>query len=152
MLAEIVATVEPGMLQLHGKESPTRVADIRAKFGLPVMKALAIREAADLKAMDPYYGLADRFLLDAKPPAGSDLPGGNGVSFDWSLLTALDGRTNYMLSGGLDAGNVGEALAISGATALDVSSGVESAPGVKDTSKIAAFLAAARAADARKGS
>ena len=130
MLAEIVATVEPGMLQLHGKESPTRVADIRAKFGLPVMKALAIREAADLKAMDPYYGLADRFLLDAKPPAGSDLPGGNGVSFDWSLLTALDGRTNYMLSGGLDAGNVGEALAISGATALDVSSGVESAPGV----------------------
>ncbi|WP_370322905.1 phosphoribosylanthranilate isomerase [Oricola sp.] len=151
-LAEIVATVEPGMLQLHGKENPTRVADIRAKFGLPVMKALSIREADDLKAIEPYYGIADRFLLDAKPPKGSELPGGNGVSFDWSLLGALDGKTNYMLSGGLDADNVGEALAISGAKALDVSSGVESAPGVKDINRIAAFLKAARAADARNGS
>lgn len=151
-LAEIVATVEPGMLQLHGKENPTRVADVRAKFGLPVMKALAIHEAADLKALEPYYGIADRFLLDAKPPAGSQLPGGNGVSFDWSLLAALDGGVKYMLSGGLDPDNVGEALAVSRAGALDVSSGVENAPGVKDITKIAAFLEAALAADARRRS
>lgn len=151
-LAEIVATVEPGMLQLHGKESPTRVADVRAKFGLPVMKALAIRDSDDLKAAEPFYGVADQFLFDAKAPAGSERPGGNGVSFDWSLLAALDGKTKYMLSGGLDADNVGEALTISRATALDVSSGVESAPGMKDIGKITAFLEAARAADARRGS
>ena len=151
-LAEIVAVVEPGMLQLHGKESPTRVADVRAKFGLPVMKAFAIREPDDLKKAEPYYGIADRFLFDAKPPANSELPGGNGVAFDWSLLAALDGKTNYMLSGGLDAENVAEALAVSGAKALDVSSGVESAPGVKDTTRIAAFLDAARAAETRNGS
>lgn len=151
-LAEIVATVEPGMLQLHGSESPTRVADVRAKFGLPVMKALAIREAVDLDKATPYLGIADRFLFDAKPPANSELPGGNGVSFDWALLATLDDRVNYMLSGGLDPENVEEALTISGARALDVSSGVESAPGVKDINKIAAFLEAARAADARNGS
>lgn len=148
-LADIVATVEPGMLQLHGKENPTRVADVRAKFGLPVIKALSIREADDLKKIDPYLGIADRFLLDAKAPEGSDLPGGNGVSFDWNLLTALDGKVDYMLSGGLDADNIAEALAISGARAIDLSSGVESAPGVKDTGKIAAFMDAVRAAQAR---
>jgi len=148
-LADIVATVEPGMLQLHGKESPTRVADVRAKFGLPVMKAFSIREAADLDAIEPYYGIADRFLFDAKPPANSALPGGNGVSFDWSLLAALDGKVNYMLSGGLDPENVAEALAVSGARALDVSSGVESAPGVKDINRIAAFLKAAQAGETR---
>lgn len=149
-LADIVATVEPGMLQLHGKEPPERVADVRAKFGLPVMKAFAIREAADLEQIAPYRGIADRFLFDAKPPAGSDLPGGNGVAFDWSLLAALDGQVDYMLSGGLDAGNIAEALAISGARGIDVSSGVESAPGVKDINKIAAFMDAVRAAEARK--
>ncbi|WP_425416545.1 phosphoribosylanthranilate isomerase [Oricola indica] len=148
-LADIVATVEPGMLQLHGKESPTRVADVRAKFGLPVMKAFSIREAGDLDAIEPYYGIADRFLFDAKPPANSALPGGNGVSFDWSLLAALDGKVNYMLSGGLDPENVAEALAVSGARALDVSSGVESAPGVKDINRIAAFLKAAQAGETR---
>ncbi|WP_223477662.1 phosphoribosylanthranilate isomerase [Oricola indica] len=148
-LADIVATVKPGMLQLHGKESPTRVADVRAKFGLPVMKAFSIREAGDLDAIEPYYGIADRFLFDAKPPANSALPGGNGVSFDWSLLAALDGKVNYMLSGGLDPENVAEALAVSGARALDVSSGVESAPGVKDINRIAAFLKAAQAGETR---
>lgn len=149
-LADVVATVEPGMLQLHGKEPPERVADVRAKFGLPVMKAFAIREAADLEQIAPYRGIADRFLFDAKPPAGSDLPGGNGVAFDWSLLAALDGQVDYMLSGGLDAGNIAEALAISGARGIDVSSGVESAPGVKDINKIAAFMDAVRATEARK--
>ena len=149
-LADIVATVEPGMLQLHGQEPPERVADVRAKFGLPVMKAFAIREAADMDLIDAYKDVTDRFLLDAKPPVGSDLPGGNGVSFDWSLLAKLDRKVKYMLSGGLDAENIGEALSISGARGVDVSSGVESAPGVKDTGKIAAFMDAVRAAEAAK--
>ncbi|TCD16033.1 phosphoribosylanthranilate isomerase [Oricola cellulosilytica] len=146
-LAEIIATVQPGMLQLHGDEPPERVADVRAKFGLPVMKALAIRDAADLEKIVPYRGIADRFLFDAKAPAGSELPGGNGISFDWRLLDAVDRDVDYMLSGGLDPENVAEAVVISGARALDVSSGVESAPGVKDKGRITAFLRAARAAD-----
>ncbi len=147
-LDAVVAAVKPDILQLHGKESPERVAEVRAAFSLPVMKAFAIREATDLARCVPYLTAADRFLFDAKPPEGSDLPGGNGVSFDWKLLAALDGNVDYMLSGGLDPENVGEALKISGARALDVSSGVESAPGVKDIEKIAAFVAAARAAEA----
>lgn len=150
-LDDIVASVKPDMLQLHGSETPERVAEVKTRYGLPVMKAMPIREATDLARVVPYLGIADRFLFDAKPPKDSDLPGGNGVPFDWQILAALDDNVDYMLSGGLDAKNVGEALAVSGAKAIDVSSGVERKPGVKDTKKIAAFLKAARAAEeARK--
>ncbi|MBB4186653.1 phosphoribosylanthranilate isomerase [Sinorhizobium terangae] len=154
-LDEIVSALKPDMLQLHGSESPDRVLTVKAVYGLPVMKALSIREASDLDRMEPYVGIADRFLFDAKPPAGSDLPGGNGVSFDWRLLDALDGSVDYMLSGGLNASNIGEALALTGARAIDTSSGVESAPGIKDLKLMEAFFDAVRRADderARAGS
>ena len=141
-LEAIVEAMRPAMLQLHGAETPGRVAAVKARHGLPVMKALAVSDAGDLDRLDAYRGVADRFLLDAKPPRGSDLPGGNGVSFDWSLLGALDARTPYMLSGGLDADNVAEALAAADPSGIDVSSGVESAPGVKDAALIEAFLLA----------
>lgn len=148
-LDEIVAAMAPDMLQLHGSESPERVADVKARYGLPVMKAFSLREAGDLAALAPYRGVADRFLFDAKPPKGSELPGGNGVSFDWRILTSLDADLDYMLSGGLNAGNVGEALAIANPPGLDISSGVESAPGVKDVRLIAAFFETVRSAEAR---
>lgn len=150
-LDAIVAAMSPDMLQLHGRETPERVAEVRARYGLPAMKALAISEAADLDGIALYRGVADRFLFDARPPAGSELPGGNGVSFDWRLLAALDRDVDYMLSGGLDAANVGDALRLANPPAIDVSSGVESAPGVKDTALIADFfhaVAAARKASA----
>ncbi|WP_417409344.1 phosphoribosylanthranilate isomerase [Hoeflea sp.] len=149
-LDEIVARVKPDWLQLHGGESPERAAKIKARYKLPVMKAFAIREAADLERIAPYQGIAERFLFDAKPPKGSDLPGGNGVSFDWQLLAALDGTASYMLSGGLSKDNIGEALSISGATMVDVSSGVESAPGVKDLDMMDAFVRAVQDADKRR--
>ena len=138
-LDEIVAAMSPEMLQLHGRETPQRVAEVKARYGLPVMKALAIGEAADLERTRPYLGIADRFLFDAKPPAGSELPGGNGVSFDWTILSALSGY-DYLLSGGLNAGNVTEALRLANPPGIDVSSGVERAPGVKDPSLIREFL------------
>ena len=143
-LDEMIPSVQPDILQLHGNESPERVAELKVRIGLPVIKALAIREAPDLERINPYLGVADRFLLDAKAPEGSDLPGGNGVSFDWNLLGALDREVDYMLSGGLDVANVTEALVVSGATAIDVSSGVEAAPGVKDIAKITAFIKTVR--------
>jgi len=149
-LDEIVSALSPDILQLHGSESPERVLSIEALYGLPVMKALSIREAGDLDRIDPYVGIADRFLLDAKPPAGSELPGGNGVSFDWRLLDALDGGVDYMLSGGLNADNIGKALALTGARAVDISSGVESAPGVKDVKLMDAFFEAVRRADVER--
>lgn len=145
-LDEIVAAMAPDMLQLHGSESPERVAEVKARYGLPVMKALSLREAGDIAAIAPYRGVADRFLFDAKPPKGSELPGGNGVSFDWRILTSLDADLDYMLSGGLNADNVGAALAIANPPGLDISSGVESAPGVKDARLIAEFFQAVRAA------
>jgi len=149
-LDEIVTRMKPDWLQLHGGESPERAAEIKARYNLPVMKAFAIREAADLERIAPYQGIAERFLFDAKPPKGSDLPGGNGVSFDWQLLAALDGTASYMLSGGLTKDNIGEALSISGATMVDVSSGVESAPGVKDLDMMDAFVRAVQDADKRR--
>ena len=106
-LDEIVAAVKPDMLQLHGSETPQRVKELKARHGLPVMKALPIREAGDLARCEPYRGIADRFLFDAKPPAGAELPGGNGLAFDWQLLATLDDGIDYMLSGGLDPENVG---------------------------------------------
>ncbi|MCO5155419.1 MAG: phosphoribosylanthranilate isomerase [Aquamicrobium sp.] len=144
----IVAAMRPDMLQLHGQETPARVAEVRARYRLPVMKALAISEAADLAGIAPFLGVADRFLFDAKPPKDAVLPGGNGVAFDWRLLATLDPGVDYMLSGGLDAANVGDALRLAHPPGLDVSSGVESAPGVKDTGLIADFLNAVRAARA----
>lgn len=145
-LDEIVALLRPDILQLHGDESPERVLTIKAVYGLPVMKAFSVRTADDLKRVEAYVGIADRFLFDAKPPKGSDLPGGNGVSFDWSLLTWLDGSVDYMLSGGLNKGNIAEALGITKAPGIDVSSGVESAPGVKNVAMIDEFFDAVQTA------
>lgn len=143
-LEAIVAAMAPDMLQLHGKESPERIADVKARYGLPVMKALSISSAEDVAAADAYRGVADRMLFDAKPPKGAELPGGNGVPFDWRILDGYSG--DYFLSGGLTPVNVGEAIRLLDPPGLDISSGVESAPGVKDMGLIAAFLAAVRAA------
>jgi phosphoribosylanthranilate isomerase len=145
-LDEIVALLRPDMLQLHGSESPERVLTIKAMYGIPVIKALSVRTTDDLKKVEAYIGIADRFLFDAKPPKGSELPGGNGVSFDWGLLNGLDPRLSFMLSGGLDPDNVAEAIRLTRPFAVDVSSGVESGPGLKDAGKIKAFVKAARTA------
>ncbi len=150
-LDEIVASVRPDFLQLHGNESPQRVTELKKRHGLRVIKAFAIRQAADFDKLEPYEGIADKFLLDAKAPEGSVLPGGNGVSFDWRLLGQLHTPTPYLLSGGLDELNIATALEISGAKSIDVSSGVESAPGVKDIAKIATFIKTVRARDLSQG-
>jgi len=146
-LDEIIGGVSPNMLQLHGGETPERVAQIKARTGLPVMKALAIAGADDLAKARQFEKVADWLLFDAKPPKSlaNALPGGNGLVFDWTLLTGFESACPWMLSGGLDAGNVAEAVRISGARAVDVSSGVESEPGLKDPERIRAFAAAARA-------
>lgn len=147
-LDEIVSALNPDILQLHGSEDAERLLTVKAMYGLPVMKALSVREASDLEKIDAYIGIADRFLFDAKPPKGSELPGGNGISFDWKLLDALDGSVDYMLSGGLNAENIGEAMAQTSARAIDISSGVESAPGVKDLKLMESFFNAVRQAEA----
>jgi phosphoribosylanthranilate isomerase len=144
-LASIVDVLHPDLLQLHGKESPARVTAIRQRFGLPVMKVLAIETKADLGAIPLYARIADRLLFDARAPRDATRPGGLGKSFDWHLLDDLDLSIPFMLSGGLDPGNVAEAIRITRAPAVDVSTGVESAPGVKDADKIRAFIRAARA-------
>lgn len=144
LLAAAIDALDPDLIQLHGKESPQRVAEIRARTGRPVMKAVGIATAGDLVALPDYASVADRLLLDAKPPPGADLPGGNGRSFDWDILRDAVLPAGTMLSGGLDAGNVGLALARTGLSAVDVSSGVELRPGEKDPVRIAAFVAAAR--------
>ncbi len=139
-LDEIVAVLKPDILQLHGAESAERVLTVKALFGLPVMKAFSVRTADDLRRIDAYEGLADRFLFDAKAPEGSELPGGNGVSFDWTIMDALDDQVDYMLSGGLNKDNVVQALTATRASGIDLSSGVESAPGIKDLDKMNAFF------------
>ncbi len=139
-LMEIVDNVAPDVLQLHGNESPERCAEIRKTFGLPVMKACGISSAEDVKALSSYVPHVDRLLLDAKPPKNSDIPGGNGVSFDWKLLQGLELGKPVMLSGGLSPENVRHALAISGVSDVDVSSGVERERGVKDIELIEAFV------------
>jgi phosphoribosylanthranilate isomerase len=139
-LDDIVHLLKPDVLQMHGHETPERILHVRALYGLPVMKAFSVREAADLDRVDRFIGVADRFLFDAKAPAGSELPGGNGVSFDWEIMASLDDSVDYMLSGGLNKDNVGLALASTRASGIDVSSGVESAPGVKDLRMIDAFF------------
>lgn len=152
--AEVAATIEaldPDLLQLHGSETPERVEAIRARFGRPVMKAIGVGAAADLSRAAAYPS-AERILLDAKPPTGAGaLPGGNGVAFDWSLLAGVDPGVSFMLSGGLDPDNVAQAIALTGARAVDVSSGVERRPGDKDPARIEAFVRAARAAFAGSG-
>ncbi|WP_029351601.1 phosphoribosylanthranilate isomerase [Bosea sp. 117] len=149
-LAAIVETVRPDLLQLHGHESAERVAAIRARFGVPVMKAVGIASPADVAAARGFEPVADRLLLDAKAPPQALHPGGNGLVFDWNLIAdaspKLDRVKPFMLSGGLTPENVAEALAITHAPGVDVSSGVESAPGVKDPARIVAFIQAARAA------
>ena len=147
-IAAVVAALQPDMLQLHGKETPDRVVAVRTRFGLPVMKALPIATRADLASIRVYSDVVDRLLFDARPPAEATRPGGLGVSFDWTLLHGIDARVPWMLSGGLDAGNVAEAIAVTGAPGVDVSSGVERAPGEKDVGKIRAFIRAARMAEA----
>lgn len=141
-LDAIVAGVPLDMLQLHGNESPSRVAEVRARYGLPVMKAVGVAGPDDLAVLTDYSLVADQILVDAKPPKGADLPGGNGLAFDWRLLVGRKWLRPWMLAGGLTAENVAEAVRLTGARQVDVSSGVESVPGVKDTSKIAAFVAA----------
>ncbi len=146
-LAAILDGAPLDMLQLHGRESPQRVAEIRARFALPVMKAVKIAGADDVAAAEAFCGAADRLLFDAKPPkdmAGA-LPGGNALALDWRLLAGAAWPIPWMLSGGLDADNLAEAVRVSGARALDVSSGVEDAPGAKSPDKIRAFLTAAKA-------
>lgn len=144
-LTNIIDVLHPDLLQLHGKETPARVTAIRQRFGVPVMKVLAIETKADLGAIPLYARIADRLLFDALPPRDATRPGGLGKPFDWHLLENLDLSIPFMLSGGLDPGNVAEAIRITRAPAVDVSSGVESAPGVKDADKIRAFIRAARA-------
>lgn len=141
-LDALTAQVPLDMLQLHGQESPARVAEIRARYGLPVMKAVGIATASDLAAIAAYEAVADQILLDAKPPKGAKLPGGNGHAFDWGMLKGFQWQKPWMLAGGLTLANVAEAIRISGAQQLDLSSGVESAPGVKDPALIKAFIEA----------
>lgn len=145
-LDAIVAALAPDGLQLHGKESPERVAAVKARYGLPVLKAIGVSDAADLERAAAYRGVADWLLLDAKPPKDAAHPGGNGVTFDWTLLKHLDRTLPFMLSGGLDPANVAEAIRISTPDGVDVSSGVEDRPGVKNPDKIRAFVETARQA------
>ncbi|MDQ7248973.1 phosphoribosylanthranilate isomerase [Dongia sedimenti] len=145
-IASILGSCPLDLLQLHGSETPERVTAIRAKFGLPVMKVIKVRDAADIARAADYEAVADRLLFDAQPPAEmkNPLPGGNAVSFDWTLLQGFRSRLPWMLSGGLTAGNLAEAVRQSGAPAVDVASGVEDRPGEKNLSKIKDFLEAAR--------
>ena len=149
LLDAVVKALAPDMLQLHGKETPERVGALKKRFGLPVMKAIAVEGKGDLAAAAAYIGVADRLLFDARAPRDATRPGGLGKPFDWTLIRGAVLGVPVMLSGGLDAGNVGEALRITRAPAVDVSSGVERAPGEKDPDKIRAFVRAARDAASR---
>lgn len=146
LLDDVLGQTPLDLIQLHGTETPDRVAAIRARFNLPVMKAVKVADAADLEDAKAFESVADMLLFDAKPPKGALLPGGNGVSFDWSLLAGRVWGKPWMLSGGLDPANVADAIRATGAPAVDVSSGVEEAPGVKSPALIRAFLAAVASA------
>ena len=146
VLAATLAEVALGEIQLHGSETPERAAAIRARFGLPVMKAIGVAEPRDLDAVAAFAPVVDRFLFDAKPPPGADLPGGNAQPFEWRLMAGRAIPRPWLLAGGLTPGNVAEAIRATGAPGVDVSSGVERARGVKDPARIAAFLAAAKGA------
>jgi len=147
-LGSIVDALKPDMLQLHGKEAPERVAVVRSRFGLPVMKALPIAERGDLSPIREYAQVADRLIFDARAPQEATRPGGLGKPFDWTLLSGIDPGVPFMLSGGLDANNVAQALRITRVPGVDVSSGVERAPGEKDPDMIRTFIRAARVAEA----
>jgi phosphoribosylanthranilate isomerase len=149
LLEAIVAALKPDILQLHGGESPDRVRAVKARLRLPVMKAIPIEHGGDLAAVSPYAAVADRLLFDARAPREATRPGGLGKAFDWRLLENLDPGVPFMLSGGLNSENVAAALATTRAPGVDVSSGVERAPGEKDPEKIRAFMRAAREAAAR---
>lgn len=146
-LENIVETLRPDLLQLHGKETTARVRDIKAKFALPVMKVIAVETSADLSALPGYVSVADRVLFDARAPKGATRPGGLGAVFDWHVLQQLDLQLPFMVSGGLTADNVAEAVSVTRAGGIDVSSGVESSPGVKDPELIRHFIRAARATE-----
>lgn len=143
-LDAIIEAVPLDMLQLHGHESPARVAEVKARYGLPVMKAMGVADEGDLAGLMEMSLAADQLLIDAKPPKGADLPGGNGLAFDWRLLVGRKWLKPWMLAGGLTPENVAQAVRLTGARQVDVSSGVESAPGVKDPARIAAFVQAAQ--------
>ena len=141
----VLGVVKLDLLQLHGRETPARVAEIRARTGLPVMKVISVAGPGDIDAADAYVDVADWLMFDARPPKGATRPGGNAQAFDWAILDGFDPGMEWMLSGGLDPGNVGEAVRRTRPAGVDVSSGVESAPGKKDLGRIAAFVAPPRA-------
>ena len=146
MLDEITSVVPLDMIQLHGQETPERVAEVKARYGLPVMKVLGVSSLEDVQRIDAYEGVADQILVDAKAPKDAVLPGGNGVAFDWRLLAQKKyWRAPWMLAGGLNPENVAEAIRVTGARQVDVASGVESAPGEKDPARIKSFCEAANA-------
>ncbi len=145
MIETLRDIVKPDLIQLHGKETPERVAQVRQAMGIPVIKALSISETADLTAAQAFDPIADYLLFDAKPPKDALLPGGLGLSFDWTLLRGYDGKKPWLLAGGLTSDNVAEAVTISGAKYVDVSSSVESTPGVKDADLISGFLRTVKA-------
>jgi phosphoribosylanthranilate isomerase len=147
-LERLIESVPVEMLQLHGREPPERVEAVRARFGLPVMKAIGVAVHADLAQIDAYARVADQLLIDARPAPGAERPGGNGLAFDWRLLEGRDWPVPWMLAGGLTADNVAAAVELTGAAQVDVSSGVERAPGYKDPERVRAFVAAALAAAA----
>lgn len=142
LLDALSARVPLDMMQLHGAETPERVTEVKARYGLPVMKAIGVASADDLPQLDIYARVADQILVDAKPPADAERPGGNALSFDWQLIAGRRWAVPWMLAGGLTPGNVAQAVHLTGARQVDVSSGVESAPGVKDPDVIRAFIAA----------
>ena len=144
-LDAITGTVPLDMLQLHGRETPERVAEVKARYGLPVMKAVGIADGDDLPKLESYFGVADQILVDAKPPKGGELPGGNGLSFDWRLIAGRRWPCPWMLAGGLTPENVAEAVKMTGAKQVDVSSGVEDAPGQKNAKLIQKFVQSSRA-------
>lgn len=145
MLDNLISKVALDIVQLHGHETPERVAEVKARYGLPVMKVVGIADAEDLIALDSHLAVADQILVDTKPPKNAALPGGNGLAFDWSMIAGRRWPVPWMLAGGLTADNVDEAIALTGAAQVDVSSGVETAPGVKDARLMAAFCKAAGA-------
>ena len=145
-IEEILEKVSPDLIQLHGRESPQRVAEIKLKFKVQIMKAVGICSSSDLGLVDEHACAADQLLVDAKPAAGAEVPGGNGLTFDWRLIEGVEWPVPWMLAGGLNSSNVSTAIRLTRATRVDVSSGVESEPGRKDLSKISSFVSAAKEA------
>ncbi|MCY4305061.1 MAG: phosphoribosylanthranilate isomerase [Aestuariivita sp.] len=144
MLHDVIRTVPLNMLQLHGAESPDRVIEVKERFGLPVIKAIGISNERDLEILDHFLPVADQILVDAKPSSESNLPGGNGLPFDWNLIAGRKWSIPWMLAGGLTPSNLVNAITVTGACQVDLSSGVESAPGVKDHDLIDAFMQAVK--------